>query len=165
MVTKTGVLLSIMDPLKDEHCRAGSPAVDIYKQDLQHLNYWECLEELKLFSKKDMRTTSDLWLKDPRRTCTWHGAENKQWPEKRTTLLHEENSDHLPKKSSNKTQLLPTNNEACLFSLVPKAIRGLTGITTDSFKCQLEWWLATVLDEPLTPGPGYLGSTSNYLAT
>ena len=44
---------------------------------------------------------------------------------------------------------------------VPKAIRELPGVTTDSFKHQLDRWLNTVLDEP--PTPGYPNTAPNSL--
>ncbi|KAG0729802.1 hypothetical protein GWK47_029616 [Chionoecetes opilio] len=55
-----------------------------------------------------------------------------------------------------------TRNGARLFNAVPKAIRELTGVSTDSFKHQLDKWLASVPDEP--PTPGYPSTGSNSLA-
>ncbi|KAK3869223.1 hypothetical protein Pcinc_025452 [Petrolisthes cinctipes] len=45
-----------------------------------------------------------------------------------------------------------------LFNSVPREIRNLTGITPDSFKNKLDKWLATVPDQP--PTPGYTSTNS-----
>ncbi|MPC58121.1 hypothetical protein E2C01_052116 [Portunus trituberculatus] len=41
-----------------------------------------------------------------------------------------------------------TRNGAHLFNAVPKAIREMTGVFNDSFKHQLDRWLASVNDKP-----------------
>ncbi|KAK3854686.1 hypothetical protein Pcinc_038849 [Petrolisthes cinctipes] len=49
----------------------------------------------------------------------------------------------------------------CLFNSVPREIRNLTGTTPDSFKNKLDKRLATVPDQP--PTPGYTSTSTNSL--
>ena len=41
---------------------------------------------------------------------------------------------------------------ARLFNLVPQHLRGLTGVSVDTFKAALDDWLAGIPDQPTTPG-------------
>ena len=41
---------------------------------------------------------------------------------------------------------------AKLFNLVPQDLRGITGVSVDTFKAALDGWLAGIPDQPTIPG-------------
>ncbi|KAG0719891.1 hypothetical protein GWK47_049573 [Chionoecetes opilio] len=54
-----------------------------------------------------------------------------------------------------------SHNGVRLFNCAPRHIRDLTGVTMDTFKHQLDKWLADIPDQP--PTPGYSSSHDNTL--
>lgn len=89
------------------------------------------------------------------------GAKTQPQSKKRKTAIS--SGQKLPLRVTTATATHnSTTNRAHLFITVPKAIQELTGISPDSFKCQLDKCLATEPDEP--PTPGYPSSSNSSLA-
>ena len=123
-----------------------------------HLNYWKRLKHLKLYSLERRRERYTI-------IYTWKILENK--------VKNLENEPIMPKTSSEsrngRTCKIPqlTSHQGTaltlqentfkirgpkLFNAMPKEIRNITGVNTDTFKKHLDKWLTKVPDEPGFPG-------------
>ena len=128
---------------------------------IQHMNYWERLRHLNLYSLQRRR---ERYLV----IYVWKILE-KMVPDVGLQINHHQRRGRLCyiRRTQATSQRVATvvhnsftRNGARLFNVLPKAIRELTGVSTDSFKHQLDRWLASVPDEPPTPGYPSTGTNS-----
>ena len=63
------------------------------------------------------------------------------------------NGKHLSRVEKTQIYNYSSTKTHRIFNSIPCAIRNLTGVTTDTFKCHLNEWLKTVPDLPR--GAGY----------
>ena len=113
------------------------------------VGYWEWLHHLSMYSLQ-RRHNSHLVI------CVWKTHE-KLVPDMGFQMNH-----HLRKgwlcyitrtQPTTKRIVTVVHNSftrkgVCLFNVVPQAIKELTGNSTDSFKHQLDRWLASIPDNP-----------------
>jgi len=127
---------------------------------LQHLNYWEKLHELRLYSLQRRRERYMI-------IYTWKilegSAPNMDQNDFRgiqaTVHVRRGRSCRVPTVSSTAPAQIQNQRQASLaihgsrlFNCLPLEIRMLTNCSTESFKRRLDSFLMTVPDEPQLPG-------------
>ncbi len=130
----------------------------------QHLNYWERLQHLQLYSlqrRRERYIVIYVWKileglapndgglqvnNHPRRgrLCYVRGTQGA------TQKLHTLNHNS-------------SRNGTRLFNCLSRELRDMTGTTPESYKRNLDKWLTKIPDKP--PTPGYLSSQHNTLTT
>ena len=129
---------------------------------LNHLNYWERLKHLNLYSLQRRREryiimyvwkvleklVPDVGLTEtnnPRRGRLCFVQHTQASTQGVKTLIHHSFS----------------HNGACLFNCAPRSLRELRNIAPNTFKHHLDKWLASIVDHP--PTPGYTNYNTNSL--
>ena len=129
----------------------------------QHMDYWERLHHLHLYSLQRRRERYII-------IYVWKILEGlvpnveikvNQHPRK-GRLCYIKRTEATTHRAASVLHNSFSRNGARLFNAAPKAIRELRGVATDSFKLQLDRWLATLTDKP--PTPGYPSTGTNSLA-
>ncbi|MPC25325.1 hypothetical protein E2C01_018431 [Portunus trituberculatus] len=127
------------------------------------MGYWEWLHHLNLYSlqrRHERYLVIYVW-KILESLVPNIGLTTNHHP-RRGRLCYIKSMEATTQRVATITHYSFTRNGARVFNAVPKAIKELTGVTTDCFKRQLDRWLVTVPDEP--PTPGYPSSGTNSLA-
>ena len=123
-----------------------------------HMNYWKRLEYLKLYSLERRRERYTI-------IYTWKILENKVINLENQPIMPKTNGEarngrtcKIPQIRSHQGIALSLQENTFkirgpkLFNAMPKEIRNITGVNTDTFKKQLDKWLRKVPDEPGFPG-------------
>ena len=129
---------------------------------VQYLNYWERLKALSLYSlqrRRERYTIIYVW-KTLEGIVLNVGIQVNEHP-RRGRLCYVKRTETISQRIGSIVYNSFAMNGTRLFNAVPKAIRDLSGVTSDQFKHQLDRWLAAVPDEP--PTPGYPSITSNSI--
>ena len=120
---------------------------------MEHLNYWERLEELGLYSlqrRRERYTIMYIW-KILEGVVPNVGMQVNYHP-RRGRLCFVRSTEGTTQRVRTIAHNSFTHTGTRLFNSAPKWLRDLSGITPDQFKRQLDRWLATVPDQPPTPG-------------
>ena len=120
---------------------------------MEHLNYWERLEELGLYSlqrRRERYTIMYIW-KILEGVVPNVGMQVNYHP-RRGRLCFVRSTEGTTQRVRTIAHNSFTYTGTRLFNSAPKWLRDLSGITPDQFKRQLDRWLATVPDQPPTPG-------------
>lgn len=128
------------------------------------MNYWERLKELKLYSlqrRRERYLVIYVW-KILEGLVPNVGLIPNNHP-RRGRLCYIKRTEATTQRMETVAYNCFSKNGARLFNAVPKAIRKLSGVKTDYFKLRLDRWLATISDEP--PTPGYPSTANNSLTT
>ena len=121
---------------------------------LQHLNYWERLQQLRLYSVE--RRVERYFI-----IYIWKEIEAST--EYDTTDFNTRTGRKIIIDRSEEV-LSPFRRMKVLFNCLPKNIRNLTAITTDTFKNHLDRLLQRIPDDPNIPGyRKYMAAASNSI--
>lgn len=131
-------------------------------QGVQHLNYWERLGELRLYSLQRRRERYII-------IYVWKILEQKvpnvgivatQHP-RRGRLCYVRTTPGSSQWIRSIIHHSFTYDGTRVFNCIPTTVPNLVGVSTDTFKTHLDKWLATIPDQP--PTPGYPRQNSNRL--
>jgi hypothetical protein len=136
-------------------------------KDTQHLNYWDRLSHLKLYSI-ERRFERYLII------STWKIVEDivTSPDEFESTELYSRTGrkfittfpSNISKTSLTRLQNLPFNRAKSLFNKLPKNIRNISNVSVDTFKNHLDKFLKKIPDEPNVPGyKKYQAAESNSI--
>lgn len=122
---------------------------------MDQLNYWERLEDLKLYS-------IDRRFERYRIIYAWKVLENKiESPEEyqQSTLICRTGRKYIinnplgaSKSELNSYHNTPFARMKKSFNSLPKELRNVTGVTADNFKNQLDRYISKIPDQPNVPG-------------
>lgn len=129
---------------------------------LHHLNYWERLNHLKLYSlqrRRERYIVIYAWKILEKMVPNVGLQENPH--QRRGRLCYVRDIQGTTLRLRTLTYNSFSHNSARLFNCLPRHLRDLTGITPDTFKRHLDKWLSTLPDEP--PIPGYPNLHNNTL--
>ena len=119
-------------------------------EEVQHLDYWERLEELKLYSLERRRERYMIiyaWqqLEGIKENIMKFDATRRG----RGRLINSRVIPWtIPKKNRTRVHNAPARKMERLFNKLPAKMRNITGVTTETFKRKLDEFLQTVPDRP-----------------
>ena len=122
-------------------------------QGVQHMNYWERLSHLKLYSlqrRRERYIAIYVWKILEAIVPTVGLQENTQ--PRRGRLCYVRSTLGTTHKVCTLVHNSFTYNGTSIFNSLPREIRDHTGTSLESFKRTLDKWLSRIPDEPPTPG-------------
>ncbi|XP_076069265.1 uncharacterized protein LOC143041328 [Oratosquilla oratoria] len=131
-------------------------------EGLQQYNYWERLQQLGLYSlqrRRERYIIIYVW-KILEHLVPNVGLKVNYHP-RRGRLCYVRRTEGTSQRVKNIVHHSFTYIGARLFNSVPQKLRNQTGTSPESFKNKLDKWLATIMDQP--PTPGYTSSNNNSL--
>ena len=129
---------------------------------VQHLNYWERLKELNLYSlqrRRERYTIIYVWKILEQRVPNVSIQETNH--PRRGRLCYVRTTPGATHRIKTLVHHSFTYNGTRLFNCIPASLRNMTGLAPDTFKTHLDKWLADIPDQP--PTPGYTTTNSNSL--
>ena len=125
-------------------------------QWVQHLNYWERFRKLRLYS---LQRVNYVWKILEHRVPNV-GIVATQHP-RRGRLCYVRTTSGSSQRIRSIIHHGFTYSGTRVFNCISTTLRNMKGVCTDTFKTHLHKWLATIPDEP--PTPGYPRQNSNRL--
>ena len=131
-------------------------------EEVQHLDYWERLEELKLYSLERRRERYMIiyaWqqLEGIKENIMKFDATRRG----RGRLINSRVIPWtIPKKNRTRVHNAPARKMERLFNKLPAKMRNITGVTTETFKRKLDEFLQTVPDRPRLCDDKYISGSN-----